>query len=253
MIKDKLVKNTIYISLFVQFLTTILSYDGLSYKLKDKDKVLSDVLRLELIVQIIEFCFYIWVIFALKNLKIMTPRRYIDWAITTPTMLISSIIYMKYKEYQEKNDPRILTFKGFIQDNKQIIKKIVILNGLMLLFGYLGETNRLDKNKSILIGFFFFFWYFKIIYDNYAKHSKAGKKLFYFLIIIWGFYGVASILGDINKNASYNILDIIAKNFYGLFIYYVIKKISIKESQKIEDINGLEGSIKVIPSSVDFT
>ena len=32
------------------------------------------------------------------------------------------------------------------------------------------------------------------------------------------------------KNTSYNILDIIAKNFYGLFIYYRIVKISCEEN-----------------------
>ena len=241
MIKEKYVKTTIYISLFVQFLTTVLSYDGMYYKLKEKDSVLSDVLKLELIVQVIEAAFYIWVIFSLKNMKDITPRRYIDWAITTPTMLLSSIIYMKYKEYQEKNDPTILTFKGFIKDNKTNIKKIFILNALMLLFGYLGETGKLDKNTSIFIGFIFFFWYFKIIYDEYAKHTSAGKKLFYFLLVIWGFYGIAATLGTVNKNISYNTLDIIAKNFYGLFIYYIVRKKGKKENQKIEDIKGFEG------------
>lgn len=243
MIKEKYVKTTIYISLIVQFLTTLLSYDGMYYKLKEKDNVLGDVLKLELIVQIIEATFYIWVIFALKNMKDMTPRRYIDWVITTPTMLLSSIIYMKYKEYQEKNDPTILTFKGFLKDNKSVIKKIFILNTLMLLFGYLGETGRLDKTTSIGIGFIFFFWYFKIIYDKFAKHSGAGKKLFYFLLTIWGLYGVAATFGTVNKNISYNTLDIIAKNFYGLFIYFVIVKLGKKETQNNEEIKGFEGWI----------
>lgn len=222
------VKNTIYISLFVQFLTTLLSYDGMSYNLKVNDNVLKEILNLELFVQIIEFCFYIWIIFGLKDLKSITPRRYIDWFITTPTMLLSSIVYMKYQEYKENNNNKIITLKDFIKDEKDNIKKIIILNGLMLLFGYLGETNKLDKNKSIIIGFFFFFLNFKLIYDNYAKKSKKGKNLFYFLLFIWSLYGVAATFNYENKNISYNILDIIAKNFYGFYIYYIVRSKSIK-------------------------
>lgn len=241
MVKENYVTITIYISLFLQFLTTVLSYDGIYYKLKERDAVLSDVLKLELVTQVIEASFYIWVIFALKNMENMTPRRYIDWMITTPTMLLSSIIYMKYAEYQEKHDQTVLTFKGFIKDNKSNITKIFVLNSLMLLFGYLGETGKIDKKISIGIGFIFFFWYFKIIYDDYAKHSIAGKKLFYFILIVWGLYGIAATFGTVNKNISYNTLDIISKNFYGLFIYYVIRKVGKKENQKIEDIKGFDG------------
>lgn len=241
MIQEKYVKYTIYISLFVQIVTSILSYDGTNYKLLEKDEVLKDVLNLELIVQIIESAFYIWVIFALKDLSKMTSRRYIDWAITTPTMLISTIIFMKYQEHKEKNDGTIITFNGFINDNKSIIIKIVVLNALMLLFGYLGETNKMDKNQCIFIGFIFFLWSFKIIYEEYAKKSNVGKELFKFLLFIWGLYGITATFGDVTKNTSYNILDIISKNFYGLFIYYTIKKIS-NDTYKI-DKNGLLGSI----------
>ena len=32
----------------------------------------------------------------------MTSRRYIDWMITTPTMLISTILFLKYQEKKEE-------------------------------------------------------------------------------------------------------------------------------------------------------
>ena len=75
---DNPIKSTIYISLFVQIITTLVSYDGLYYQLNDNDKILQDILSLEVVVQIIEASFYIWVMFALSNLESMTPRRYID-------------------------------------------------------------------------------------------------------------------------------------------------------------------------------
>tara|TARA_B110000971_G_scaffold9409_1_gene9109 strand:- start:15011 stop:15361 length:351 start_codon:yes stop_codon:yes gene_type:complete len=109
MIKDKLVGKTIYLSLFVQLLTTIVSLDGLNYDLSAADEILRHILILEAFVQFIEAFFYIWVIYALKDLNLMTSRRYIDWFITTPTMLVSTIIFMEYLRKKEKNE-NILNF-----------------------------------------------------------------------------------------------------------------------------------------------
>lgn len=94
----------------------------------------------------------------------------------------------------------------------------------MLLFGYLGETEVLPKYLSITIGFVFFYLSFKIIYD-YAKKTEEGKKLFYFLTTVWSMYGFSAILPIVPKNISYNFLDIVSKNFYGLFIYYKVKQL----------------------------
>jgi hypothetical protein len=35
-------------------------------------------------------------------------------------------------------------------------------------------------------------------------------------------YGVAAMFNSVWKNVSYNILDVFAKNFYGLFLSYLI-------------------------------
>ena len=93
MIHDIWVARTVYASLGIQIVTTAISLDGLNYSLSEKDKILHDILILEAFVQAVEAVFYIWVILALKKLKIMTPRRYIDWMITTPTMLLTTIIF----------------------------------------------------------------------------------------------------------------------------------------------------------------
>ena len=100
---NTLVSKTIYISLIVQILTTLISAGGLFVKLKEKDFVLKEILILEGVVQLIESVFYIWVIFAIHNLENVTPRRYLDWSFSTPIMLISTIIFMKYQEYKENN------------------------------------------------------------------------------------------------------------------------------------------------------
>ena len=161
----ELVYHTIYFSLVVQIVTTLISLHGFYVKLDDKDEILKDVLAIEAVVQFVETFFYVWVILALKNIENMTPRRYIDWSITTPIMLISTIIFMEFK-YNRENDREKLTLKKFLSDKKYDIVKIVIFNALMLLFGYLGETGIISKYIGIPIGFVFFILSFKIIYEN---------------------------------------------------------------------------------------
>jgi len=223
---NTLVSKTIYFSLVVQIITTIVSLGGLFVKIKDNDYVLKEILLLEGVVQIIESCFYIWVIFAIHNLKSVTPRRYIDWVFSTPIMLISTIVFMKYQELKDKNLDTRFKMTDFLKDNKSNIFKIFIYNGLMLLCGFLGEAGIIDKRIGITLGFIFFYLSFDLIYKEYANKSILGKKLFTFLLVVWGLYGVAAMTDLKTKNISYNILDIIAKNFYGLFIYYKILQLS---------------------------
>ena len=223
---NTLVSKTIYLSLIVQILTTLISLGGLFVKLKEKDLVLKEILALEGIVQLIESAFYIWVIFAIHNLENVTPRRYIDWSFSTPIMLISTIVFMKYQEYKENNINKSFKMIDFFKENKNNIIKIYVYNGLMLLFGFLGEAGIIDKRIGIPIGFVFFYLSFDLIYQEYAKKSELGKKLFIFLVVVWGLYGVAAMTDLNTKNISYNMLDIVSKNFYGLFIYYIILQIS---------------------------
>ena len=218
------VKYTIWISLIVQLITGIIPIHSIFIKINEKDNILKDILILETLVQFIEMIFYIWIAFAVLNVKKMASRRYIDWVITTPVMLLTTIMFMKYQEKKEQNklEKEPVKTKEFLFDNRENIYKIVALNFFMLLFGYLGEQNIISKYISIPIGFLFFFKTFEIIYTNYAIYSKLGGQIFYFLFVVWGLYGLAAMLTPNIKNMSYNILDLISKNFYGLFIYYQI-------------------------------
>ena len=217
-----MVEKTIYFSIFIQIFTTLISSDGLYKTLEKKDMILQDILKLEIFIQFIETGFYLWVIYALNDIHSMTSRRYIDWFITTPLMLLSMIIFCKYQEYKIHNIPQF-TVTEFINDEWDNIKKIAFYNAMMLLFGYLGETEILPKNIAISIGFIFLYLSFSIIYQ-YAKKTELGLKLLYFLAIIWGSYGVSATFNVVEKNISYNLLDIVSKNFYGLYIYYKIKE-----------------------------
>lgn len=231
----KIIKVVIYASLFVQILTTVISWKGMYIKLDKGDKVLNDILYIENIVQIIESLFYVWIISGINRLSSVTKRRYIDWMITTPMMLFTSIVFFYYQENLEKRRREEIDLVKFAKDNKDNIIKIFILNGLMLLFGYLGEESKINKNVAISIGFIFFGLSFNLIYHEYAKKSRIGKKLFYILFGLWSLYGVSAFFGIKFKNLSYSVLDIISKNFYGLYIYYIILK--IKSDRDVSDVS----------------
>jgi len=223
------IKNTIYFSFVVQIITSFIASAGLLEDLSERDQILKDILTMELLVQVVESSFYLWVILALKDYKVLTKRRYIDWVITTPTMLISTVIFMRYVEYKEKNRD-LFTFKEIILQEKDNLIKLVIYNSLMLFFGFMGESGRIQKEVSIGIGFFFFYLSFSIIHE-YAKETETGMNLFYFLTSVWSLYGVSAMFEQTTKNICYNLLDIVSKNFYGLYIYYIIKQVNIQRLQ----------------------
>ena len=52
------------------------------------------------------------------------------------------------------------------------------------------------------------------------------------LLLIWALYGVAAYFDHIPKNISYNILDVISKNFYGLYIFFKIRDLAIIKNKK---------------------
>ena len=216
---------TVQISLIVQLLTGLVSAGGIFVKLDDKDLILHDVLLIETIVQLIEGLFYVYIAYAIKNIKeeSITSRRYFDWVITTPIMLLSTIMFMEYESSKKINET--VTTKKVLNDNKKELIKIGLYNFGMLAFGYLGETNIISKQIGIPIGFVFFGLSFYEIWDKFAYKTERTRNLYYFLIGVWSLYGVAAMLPVLPKNIMYNILDIIAKNFYGLYIFYEIIKL----------------------------
>ena len=55
------VKNTIYFSIIVQIISTVITWEGLFVDLKGSEQVLKEILAIENIVQIIEFTFYLYI------------------------------------------------------------------------------------------------------------------------------------------------------------------------------------------------
>lgn len=205
-----------YISLFFQLFIGILCIFGLQIKLSKEDYILHDILLLETIVQCIEFIFYVWLVSNLHKINYeVTYVRYFDWVITTPTMLLSTILFMIYVENKDK---KVIELKQTIEENKKPLLIIFFSNLFMLLFGFLGEINKIDKYVSFSLGTLMFLICYYTIYANFLGTNIINKYLFYITFVLWSLYGVSFLLSYIAKNISYNILDIFSKNVNGLFI-----------------------------------
>ena len=220
MITSSLVKKSGLFSLCVQITTGLIQLYGLFVKLSKEHEILKSILALETVVQFIEAVFYMWLVYGIYKLKDVTSTRYYDWALTTPAMLLATIIYFKYLDSKEE-----FTVFGFLETHKENIMKIFGYNWAMLMFGYLGETKKMALSLSVPIGFIFFGLSFYTIYTEYTTTSEA-LQLFNFLLFVWSLYGVAAIMSVNVKNFMYNLLDIVSKNFYGLFIFYKVLQVS---------------------------
>jgi hypothetical protein len=207
---------TAYSSLFIQFTTGIIDLLALGIDVPADKNIFKDLLTLELIVQLIEFIFYAWMIYHLSIIKNITPYRYADWFVTTPAMLIAFIAYLDTKQYTGLFD--------FISKNGSFVNQIVILNIFMLLFGLFAELKYIPYTLGIVLGFIPFIYYFKKIYDTYIRPDTSKDKLYlyWFFLISWSMYGIAALMPYFVKNTIYNMLDVVAKNGFGLFLAYIL-------------------------------
>lgn len=208
-------------SLIVQFVTGIIDVYALNLTIPPSFTLLHDLLFMELIVQVIEFSFYIWMVLNFNLIKNITPIRYYDWMLTTPTMLITFMFYLKFLSNQEQNIKND-SFLTELKNKWKVVLNVLLLNWAMLLSGYAGEQHLFSHLTTTLVGFVPFLLMFYIIYKNFAVHSSQGQKIFWFFSGVWAIYGIAAVLPYKIKNSMYNILDLFAKNFFGLFLAYVL-------------------------------
>jgi bacteriorhodopsin len=213
-----MIYTTGIISLVVQIIIGTIDYLAIKIEVDSKDELLKDLLKVELVVQVIEFIFYIFLIFYFSKIsRNITPFRYLDWAITTPMMLITLSAFLNHNG----NTSNRLT--DFLSNHKGSILKIVLLNAAMLFFGLVGEFGYLNPYLSTILGFIPFTLNFKYIKETFLpSEDKFKNGLFYWFVVFWALYGVCAVMNYTNKNTGYNILDIFAKNFFGLFLAYTV-------------------------------
>lgn len=205
-------------SLIVQFITGLIGSYGLTLPIPTKDAILKQVLGLELLVQGIEFIFYFTFLGA-PNILTLTQQRYHDWFLSTPVMLFTISLYFFYVNFMENGQVET-DLTTFVKDNKSTIALFVVLNALMLLFGYLGELGLMDKMLAFWLGTAALLGSFGTIYEHFVRFGPETKRLFWIMFGIWALYGFAFLMGPVPKNISYTVLDLFAKNFFGLFLTY---------------------------------
>lgn len=212
--------TTLVISVIVQIITGAIELGTLAVNVPKEQTILRQVLAMELSVQTVEAAFYAWLITNFSDVSNVTPKRYLDWSITTPTMLFSLVVYLLYLEYKKEGKSEQLSLLNIFKNNSGSLTYIFSLNWLMLLLGYLGEMNIIPTLTGVAIGFVPFLMYFYEIYRKYV--GNEGSSLFWYFFVFWSLYGVVAVLPYYLKNSFYNILDLFAKNFFGLFISYLI-------------------------------
>lgn len=213
---------TLVISIIVQIITGIIEVGAFFVKVPTIYTIIRQLLLIELVVQVIEGSFYVWLAYNFTKVLNVTPKRYIDWFITTPTMLITLIVYLIYLTKKEENKTNELDFFTLLKENSNIIVPVVLLNWLMLLFGYLGEMKVIPVLLGVFLGFIPFLLYYYLIYVNYVTQNSSGYLLFWYFFFFWSLYGFVAVLPYYVKNSFYNILDLFAKNFFGIFLSYII-------------------------------
>ena len=153
------------------------------------------------------------------SLNKVTPIRYIDWVLTTPLLILSFVLYVNHydnKKRREENPNHVN-----IKPDYNALSYIIPLNFLMLLFGYLGETGKMEKYKALGLGFAAYSALFYSIYDSYVKNNKSNnvKGVYAAFTFVWFLYGVAYLLDTVYKNIAYNFLDVISKAGFGILIW----------------------------------
>lgn len=150
-------------------------------------------LQLSTLVTVIAFMHYTLM---LKRKTNIILYRYMDWVFTTPLLLIDYCL-----------------IEGITDIN--FIIELILYNWSMLGIGILGEYNIINQFISMVGGFVPFTRMFWLLHKR-VQH----KKRFIIFTTLWGLYGITHIIPSKSlKNMSYNILDMITKGMFGLYIY----------------------------------
>lgn len=221
--ETRLVLLTARLSLAAQFLFFLISligfFDVYGNSIWNQQYLVS-LLILEEVSQAIEFSYY-FIVSLILRYPLPTYSRYLDWFFSTPIMLVSAIGFMYYEEMRisTSSDPQtVLTLTTLWSDKfATSILSVVLLNAVMLLLGFMVEVQKIPA-VYLITATIAFVGYYIIILIDVGTASTAAISLWFYMFIVWGCYAIAAIQPFGRKNISYNLLDILSKNVYGLFL-----------------------------------
>lgn len=139
----------------------------------------------------------------------VTDLRYVDWALTTPLLLGSLVLYLSYTK-KPMNFGQVAALLG--------------LNECMLLFGYLGLANVPAEGATAGQVLSNYYWILGLMcFVGISALLLTGLEQDYVLWIflaVWLLYGVVYFLEESMKQTLYNLLDVTSKAGFGIFLYF---------------------------------
>jgi bacteriorhodopsin len=210
------VKLTFYITYV--FLMTTATITFIEAMTTDDVKV-RHILNLETCISVIATFFYSKFVKDLEkgvSYKEININRYTDWMITTPLMLLVLCLVFVYNT---KSTLKLGTYAI-----------VLVLNMAMIITGYLGEIDYMNRTSANVLGFGFFAALFGYLYKTFLhkKYNFDNMLIFGLFLVLWTFYGVFYEYDEEFKNIAFNILDLFAKCFVGIFFWaYFTKSFTI--------------------------
>jgi len=214
--KERLVRNTFYITYAFLITTGTITFIE---AMRTNDSKIRHILNLETVISIVAGYFYTVFMRKINNNELnyseINLNRYIDWAITTPVMLLVLCLVFVY------NNKTKLTAGFFLI--------VLIINYIMLGAGYMGETKMINKRVGWTIGSVAFIVLYGLLYFTFiqGKNVFDNKIIFWAFLIFWAGYGIAYNLDQETRNISYNILDLFSKCFVGIFFWAYLTKVLV--------------------------
>lgn len=206
------VKLTFYITyVFLMTTATITFIEAIT----TDDVRARHILNLETCISVVATFFYSKFVKQLEegvDYKQINIDRYTDWMITTPLMLLVLCLVFVYNT---KTTLQLGTF--FV---------VLVLNLGMILTGYLGEIDYMNRTYANILGFGFFAALFGYLYKTFLhkKYNFDNMLIFSSFFILWTLYGVFYEYDEQFKNVAFNILDLFAKCFVGIFFWAYFTK-----------------------------
>lgn len=229
-LRGSLQETTFGLSIVAQIVTLVLGIIALAQG--GLPEVLMTVLVLEVVVQAVEIVWYGTVggLYFFGKYSISVAARYFDWAITTPLMLVSILLFSVWDA-----DKDCVTSANVLSDGSRVatVVVVVLLDWLMLAIGVSYEA-KIERVTSVLnrafcgmnglwLGFIPFVGAFIPLFVIGGQGaSRSGWSLASVLItfVSWIFYGIVALyISDAEmRNTSYNLLDIVSKNAVGIIV-----------------------------------
>jgi bacteriorhodopsin len=204
------------VSLVVQVASLVLAVVSLALQ-AGKSSLLRVALVLEISANVVQL---VWYMTIYSSTSIV--RRYIDWFLTTPIMLISTVAVAEH--FSSTNRSLSETLRA----NLVLLVFGLLFNQAMLAFGVTAELKFPRKSHRVRRLLLFFgcvclLASFSLMITAFGYKTAAAVAIWATEFVIWSVYGVVALFVPKEHEAtSYNVLDTVSKNVFSIVISVVL-------------------------------